>query len=137
MDSRIWTCYILQGIGKTYVGSTNNFYRRLKQHNGLISGGAKGTRSGRPYKPICFINGRFGRKFSLQLEWRIRHPFGRKRKRCDRITGIKEVFVNNKLWHNKIKLLNNIVIIWIKKEYLNILNFYKLNYPSNVFICIF
>ena len=48
-----WVVYILRSWTKPnmmYVGCTNNIVRRLRQHNGLISGGAKYTRA---YKPWC------------------------------------------------------------------------------------
>ena len=33
----------------TYTGVTTDVQRRLRQHNGLIGGGAKATRAGRPW----------------------------------------------------------------------------------------
>lgn len=40
-----WFCYLLDSpIGPTYVGSTVDLDRRLRQHNCEISGGAKATR---------------------------------------------------------------------------------------------
>ena len=52
-------CYILKSSisNRIYVGYTINFSRRLRQHNGEIVGGAKKTRNGRPWYPICIIRG--------------------------------------------------------------------------------
>ncbi len=41
--------YILQCADHTYyIGITNNLWKRLRMHNGLIQGGAKYTRGKRP-----------------------------------------------------------------------------------------
>lgn len=40
----MWYCYCLASGNKTYVGATIDPDRRLAQHNGLLSGGAKATR---------------------------------------------------------------------------------------------
>jgi putative endonuclease len=49
----MWLVYILQDIkGRLYTGTTTDVARRLRQHNGYIKGGAKATRSGRPWKIV-------------------------------------------------------------------------------------
>ena len=35
--------YLIKNENKTYIGYTNDFFRRWKQHNGYLSGGAKYT----------------------------------------------------------------------------------------------
>lgn len=57
---------------QTYVGITNNFARRIRQHNGEIKGGARRTRGYRPWKPLFHIVG-FTKIQALQLEWTIKH----------------------------------------------------------------
>jgi predicted GIY-YIG superfamily endonuclease len=71
-------CYILRSINPnylncTYNGSTNNLVRRLRQHNGEIVGGAKKTKKGRPWIPICHIKGFHEKTSALRFEWRIQH----------------------------------------------------------------
>ena len=42
--------YILYNLNnRTYVGMTNNLPRRIRQHNGIISGGARYTTSNKNY----------------------------------------------------------------------------------------
>ncbi|XP_021617692.1 structure-specific endonuclease subunit SLX1 isoform X2 [Manihot esculenta] len=58
--TRSWCVYLILSTNapiKTYVGVTNNFSRRLKQHNGELKGGAKASRAGRPWIGACIIRG--------------------------------------------------------------------------------
>jgi len=58
---------------QTYVGVTNNFRRRLRQHNGdLKSGGARRTRAYRPWAPFLHVTG-LSKTQALQLEWALKH----------------------------------------------------------------
>lgn len=76
MDTNIktdWCVYLLFSIehNRTYIGASNNVHRRLRQHNGEIVGGAKYTRSYRPWKHILIVNG-FTKTQALCFEWRIK-----------------------------------------------------------------
>lgn len=67
--------YILQSVStpsKSYVGVTNCVMRRIRQHNGEIIGGARYTRSYRPWRffAIFRVN---TRRDALSLEWNIKH----------------------------------------------------------------
>ncbi len=57
---------------RTYVGITNNWPRRIRQHLGQLSGGAKSTRAHRPWKPLIHVTG-FTKRQALQLEWAWKH----------------------------------------------------------------
>ena len=57
------------GSQKTYVGVTPDLDRRLRQHNGLLSGGAKATH-GRQWERICHVAGFPDHTAVLQFEWR-------------------------------------------------------------------
>ena len=49
----MWCLYVLLCFDNSfYCGITTNLEKRLKQHNGVIKGGAKYTRSRRPCKYI-------------------------------------------------------------------------------------
>ena len=69
----MWKCYLLAtndgGSQKTYVGVTPDLDRRLRQHNGLLSGGAKATH-GRQWERIGHVAGFPDHTSVLQFEWR-------------------------------------------------------------------
>lgn len=69
---RVYCLQSMVNLRKTYIGCTNNFERRLRQHNGEISGGARATRAHRPWKHLFCITG-LTRTQALQLEWAIKH----------------------------------------------------------------
>lgn len=110
-----WCCYILRCLDSnhknlTYNGKTNNILRRLDQHNGKISGGAKAT-SGKQWELYAIMTGFPNEKNALSCEWRIKHPTKSKKrpsKYCGvngRILGLNEVLVCDK-WTDKCKDLN-------------------------------
>ena len=66
--------YIIQNKHYTYVGSSNNPKRRLRQHNGEIKGGAKYTLSkGQGWSHILLISGFQNKIQALQFEWALKH----------------------------------------------------------------
>ena len=76
-----WFAYIIYSDdGHTYNGMTNNLERRLRQHNGQISGGAKATRSHSNWKYFAYIEGFKTKNNCLSCEWRIKHPDNKKHK---------------------------------------------------------
>lgn len=71
-----WCVYLILSTNlpiKTYVGVTNNFSRRLKQHNGELKGGAKASRAGRPWVCACLIQGFMDKSKACAFEskWKI------------------------------------------------------------------
>ena len=55
---------------QTYVGMTNNKERRLKQHNGILSGGARATsRRKGEWKRVLYVSGFPDKITALQFEW--------------------------------------------------------------------
>lgn len=66
----MWSVYLLQEVGgsRTYVGATLDVARRLNQHNGKQSGGARAT-AGRVWKRVCHVKGFPHERGALQFEW--------------------------------------------------------------------
>ena len=51
-----WHVYLVECADATYYcGVTNNIARRLEQHNGRLSGGAKYTRTRRPVRLLASV----------------------------------------------------------------------------------
>jgi predicted GIY-YIG superfamily endonuclease len=65
-----WHCYLLQSTDKqrTYIGATVAPDRRVRQHNGKISGGARATK-GREWVRIILVSGFPDEVAALQFEW--------------------------------------------------------------------
>ncbi|KAL8228818.1 hypothetical protein R6Q57_013718 [Mikania cordata] len=84
-----WSVYLILSTNppvKTYVGVTNNFARRLKQHNGELKGGAKASQAGRPWICACIIQGFESKSEACKFEFKwksLSRKMTRKRKSKD------------------------------------------------------
>lgn len=72
-----WFCYLLVSINESYlnhsyIGITTDLKRRLRQHNGELSGGAKNTRAKRPYKILSYVSGFETKGDALKCEIKIK-----------------------------------------------------------------
>lgn len=65
--------YLLECLrtGRTYIGQTNDFRRRLRQHRGEISGGARATR-GMDVRPVVLVRGdlTITQRLRLEKKWK-------------------------------------------------------------------
>lgn len=82
-------CYLIESQVNTYVGTTNNLKKRLRQHNGEIKGGAKATRGKGPYSYVCVIHGFETLSQALKFEYRVKHTRGK-----NRVESIKNTLEN-------------------------------------------
>jgi len=104
-------CYILYNDtnNATYNGYTNNFERRIRQHNGLIKGGAKVTtaqvnRNNVQWKPLVIVEcvDLEDKRRALSLEWSIKYPDNKRpRSKCyngpiGRVHGLVDALRNPK-----------------------------------------
>jgi predicted GIY-YIG superfamily endonuclease len=124
-------CYLIKDVtNKTYIGATCNIEKRLKQHNGILSGGAKYTKSGTSWKYVCIISDIPEWRSALQIEWKWKNICRTKYKniKCTitrRLYALKYLLSLEKPTTNSIPYHlypNNIVtsIIWYSDEHKNI-----------------
>jgi predicted GIY-YIG superfamily endonuclease len=70
-------CYIIYNSrNQTYNGYTTNLNRRLRQHNGYISGGARATHGKGPWEYLTIISsvGWDSISCAMRHEWSIKYP---------------------------------------------------------------
>jgi predicted GIY-YIG superfamily endonuclease len=122
-------CYILKNDdNNTYNGFTVNLNRRIRQHNGIIKGGAKATKNKGPWSFYAIITGFETKNEALSCEWRIKHPTNTKfrpKKYCGingRINSLNMV-LNLDNWTSKSSGLsnNNNYKLYIDEKYINLI----------------
>ena len=70
----LWSFYIIQNKGATYAGVSPDPVKRLRKHNGELSGGAKYTQSKGPgWTHVCLVHGFQTKNQALQFEWAVKH----------------------------------------------------------------
>lgn len=86
-----WVVYMVAGAdGKFYTGVTNNIKRRLDQHNGLLSGGARYTRKHRPYV-LLHLEKVQSRSDALKREHAIRQLTHREKHVLSKLSNTKDL----------------------------------------------
>ena len=134
MSKDNYICYILKCDNWTYNGCTNNFERRIRQHNGEIKGGAKCTSKRGPWSPYCIITGFKNNVEALQTEWRIKRVEGKRRSKTysgpkGRIKGLNKILELEKFTSKSQRLVKNMnLIIYLESEYHQLLE----NLPDNM-----
>ena len=86
--------YILKSDNYTYIGMTNDFFKRWKQHNKILKGGAKATSKRDNWSPICIIDGFPSLKEACQCEWKLKRVKGHKK----RVQNVYHHLVNVDKW---------------------------------------
>ena len=102
----MYHCYIIYSGNRSYVGATTNPTRRIRQHNGILKGGAKSTRARQNWKYAVIISGLPDKRNMLQCEWAIKHTKHRGVK--GRIKGLFELLQKDKWTNNSTILIKDI-----------------------------
>ena len=114
MKSDIYLVYLLKCESRTYIGMTNDFFHRWRQHIGEIKGGAKYTsRMGKDWYPICIIDGFKSKREACQCEWRWKRKKGAEK----RVSYMNEMIHSGK-WTKKSPLIKDQNLqIYVDNEY--------------------
>lgn len=81
-ECKMHCCYLIttEKRDRIYIGYTVDFERRLRQHNGEITGGAKKTSKYRPWYPLVLISGFEDNHQALRFEYRLQKAARRSHK---------------------------------------------------------
>jgi predicted GIY-YIG superfamily endonuclease len=108
-----------------YIGSTPNVYRRLRQHNGILKGGAKYTSNKLSY--LNTINGLqwnykfiimtfFNKNNALSLEWHLKRPFLSNSSKSSQKKKTKyNVLLNDEIYSTRTRKMDNNYNIMLKQ----------------------
>lgn len=116
----MYLVYILQSHNCSYIGMTNDFFRRWQQHNGILQGGAKYTKKYNDWLPICIIDGFETKREAMQCEWRLKRVKGY----LQRIKYLSNILHNELQWTTKspfIKQQN--LTIYIHNDFKQVLDY--------------
>ena len=96
--------YIIQSGNRSYIGMTNDFFKRWKQHNKILKGGAKYTsRYGDSWTPLCIIDGFQTKSEAMQCEWKLKRVKGYH----NRLKNVGSLLQNAKQWTSKSPLIQS------------------------------
>ena len=90
----MYLVYILQSDNHSYIGMTNDFFKRWQQHNKILKGGAKYTSKYNHWSPICIIDGFKNKSEAMQCEWKLKRVKGYDK----RIKNLSTLLKNEKKW---------------------------------------
>lgn len=121
----MYLVYIIKSGQYSYVGMTNDFFNRLRQHNGDKSGGAKYTKKANNWKPVCIIDGFSTKSEAMQCEWKLKSKKSKLSKTLKFASGrIKYLnfLLNDEKWtSNSPKIIEQNLKIYIVDEYKDVL----------------
>jgi len=99
----MYLVYIIKSDNRSYIGMTNDFFKRWKQHNKIIKGGAKYTSKYENWSPICIIDGFETKSEAMQCEWKLKRAKGY----YNRIKNLSSILENDQKWTSKSPLISS------------------------------
>ena len=107
--------YIIQSGNLSYIGMTNDFFKRWKQHNNILKGGAKYTsRYGDSWTPLCIIDGFQTKSEAMQCEWKLKRVKGY----YNRLKNLSKLLQFSKRWTSKSPLIKEQkLVIYVVENY--------------------
>ena len=119
----MYLVYLIKCDNLSYVGMTNDFTHRIRQHNQEIKGGARCTSKRCEWYPICIIDGFQTMKEAMQCEWSLKHYMKKKFKAPKgRILRLSALLERN-IWTSKSPLIKEQnLTIYIDDDYKNLLS---------------
>ena len=118
----MYLVYIIVSDNLSYIGMTNNFFKRWQQHNSYLKGGARYTSKKSNWTPICIIDGFKTKSEAMQCEWRLKRARGQK----NRIKYLSHLLKNEKKWTSKSPLIKNqSLVIYVVEKYNYLFSHYK------------
>ena len=97
----MYVVYLLQSHNLSYIGMTNDFEKRWKQHNQILKGGAKYTKQYNDWTPICIVDGFQTKQEAMQCEWRLKRARGY----LKRVKYVSQLFDTAERWTKKSPLI--------------------------------
>ena len=100
----MYLVYIIKSNNRSYIGMTNDFFKRWLQHNRVLSGGAKyTTKHSNTWYPICIIDGFETKREAMQCEWRLKRAKGY----YNRLVYLSDLLQSGKKWTKNSPLINS------------------------------
>ena len=99
----MYLVYILQSGNHSYIGMTNDFFKRWKQHNKILKGGAKYTSKYDNWSPICIVDGFQTKSEAMQCEWKLKRVKGYQK----RIENLSYLLKHKNKWTKNSPLISS------------------------------
>ena len=116
----MYLVYILKSDNLSYVGMTNDFFKRFRQHNQELKGGARYTKKKNYWYPVLIIDGFTDMKSAMQCEWRVKRGKGGP---SGRIQYLSDYLINNEKWTSKSdSFQNQNLIYYLDDDFKNLFN---------------